>query len=333
MRFGPVPVVQAEGAILAHAEVAADPINPASLTYKIAKGTCLNRQNLKDLVRNGVTEVVVARLEPGDVHEDAAATRIAATLKGPGLLADAAFTGRVNLRAASAGIVEVDAEAIEKVNRVNPAITVATVAQWARLDARGLAVTVKIIPFAADAEDVARACVLGRGAVQLREGAVASATLIETQVGTAPSEKGRASIKGRLDRFGVMLSERVLVPHKVNAIAEALTAAPGEVLLVLTGSATSDSADTAPEAVRKAGGEVIHYGMPVDPGNLLFIGRLCGKVVIGLPGCARSPALNGADWVMERVLCGVPPEDIDIPGMGVGGLLKEIPTRPRPRDG
>ncbi|ABD54679.1 molybdopterin-binding protein [Jannaschia sp. CCS1] len=333
MRFGEVPVGAAEGAILAHSVIAADPINPASLTYKIAKGTCLTAEHIRDLAANDVVTVVVARLDAGDIHEDDAATRIARALCGPGLLADGAATGRVNLRAESAGIVQVDAEAIEQVNRINPAMTVATVAQWTRLEARGLAVTVKIIPFAAREEDVAAACAIGQGAVRLREGVIGSATLIETQVGAPLSEKGRRSVKGRLDRFSVLLSERVVVDHDIASVAGALVSAPGELLLILTGSATSDSADTAPEAVRAAGGEVIHYGMPVDPGNLLFIGRLGAKIVIGLPGCARSPALNGADWVMERVICGIAPEDLDIPGMGVGGLLKEIPSRPRPREG
>ena len=55
--------------------------------------------------------------------------------------------------------------------------------------------------------------------------------------------------------------------------------------------------------------------------------------MIGLPGCARSPALNGADWVLERILCGVPVTPADITGMGVGGLLKEIPQRGRLREG
>ena len=73
------------------------------------------------------------------------------------------------------------------------------------------------------------------------------------------------------------------------------------------------------------------FGMPVDPGNLLFLGRFGRKPVIGLPGCARSPALNGADWVLERVICGVDVTSTDIAAMGVGGLLKEIPTRPMPR--
>jgi molybdenum cofactor cytidylyltransferase len=102
--------------------------------------------------------------------------------------------------------------------------------------------------------------------------------------------------------------------------------------MILTGSATSDVRDTAPSGVVRAGGDVIHYGMPVDPGNLLFLGRVGTRPVIGLPGCARSPALNGADWVLERVLCGVSVEASDIAAMGVGGLLKEIPTRPRPRE-
>jgi molybdenum cofactor cytidylyltransferase len=72
--------------------------------------------------------------------------------------------------------------------------------------------------------------------------------------------------------------------------------------------------------------------MPVDPGNLLFFGELNGKPVIGLPGCARSPALNGADWVLERILCGVTVTPDDIAAMGVGGLLKDIPLRGRLRN-
>lgn len=336
MKFGSVPVAEAEGAILAHSVQASDPLDDHSFVYKIAKGTVLTAQHVADLAANDVAEVMVARLQNGDLHEDIAAARIAAALMGAGLQADGAATGRVNLRAASAGIVEINAGAIAQVNRINPAITVATVAPWTRLSARGLAVTVKIIPFGVSARDVETACALGAGAVALREGVIGSASLIETVIEEAAkdvSDKGRRSVKGRLDPFLVLLSDRIVVPHAVDALSAALKDAPGELLLILTGSATSDIADTAPAAVRAAGGEVIHYGMPVDPGNLLFIGRLGEKVVIGLPGCARSPALNGADWVMERVICGIAPEDIDIPAMGVGGLLKEIASRPKPRAG
>jgi molybdenum cofactor cytidylyltransferase len=73
--------------------------------------------------------------------------------------------------------------------------------------------------------------------------------------------------------------------------------------------------------------------MPVDPGNLLLLGRVGEVPVLGLPGCARSPKVNGFDWVLQRLVAGVPVRREDIMRMGAGGLLAEIPTRPQPRGG
>ena len=131
------------------------------------------------------------------------------------------------------------------------------------------------------------------------------------------------------------MANRAQVPASVAegaVVVEAVAAARADLVLILTASATSDPADVAPEAVRAAGGTVSRFGMPVDPGNLLFLGHQGGRPVIGLPGCARSPALNGADWVRERVACGLEVGDGDIAAMGVGGLLKESPARPHPRE-
>lgn len=334
MKFGPMPVGAAEGAILAHSVAARQRPHAQQVTYRIAKGTVLSAAHIEDLVAEGMREVTVARLEAGDVHEDAAALRLARALVqgAKGVELGGAATGRVNVRATGAGLVALDVDAIHALNRINPGITVATVPQWHRLDRRGLAATIKIIPYAVPEADLAKACVVGAGAMGFAVPQLASATLIETQVGRdLPGEKGRQSVAGRLERLGVHLSERVVVAHEAGAIAEALRAAPGALKLILTGSATSDLQDTAPEGVRAAGGQIVHYGMPVDPGNLLFLGDVDGGAVIGLPGCARSPALNGADWVLERVICAVPVTPEDIAGMGVGGLLKEIPSRPMPR--
>jgi molybdenum cofactor cytidylyltransferase len=128
------------------------------------------------------------------------------------------------------------------------------------------------------------------------------------------------------------LVESLTVPHKTAELAQVISGAQGDIILILTASATSDPSDVAPQAVRDAGGNVTRFGMPVDPGNLLFLGDYGGRPVIGLPGCARSPALNGADWVLERVVCGVPVSDQDIAAMGVGGLLKESAARGMPRE-
>jgi len=104
-----------------------------------------------------------------------------------------------------------------------------------------------------------------------------------------------------------------------------------EMIVVFGASAVTDPQDVIPAAIRRAGGEVERVGMPVDPGNLLVLGSLGDVPVIGAPGCARSPKENGFDWVLARILAGEPPTSMDIAGMGVGGLLKEIPTRPQPR--
>lgn len=324
MEFGPIPVAAARGAILAHS---------LDLTSgRLRKGRVLTCEDQALLRADGVATVIAARLSPGDLHEDAAATRIAAEVAGQGLRVTQAATGRVNLHARGPGIVRVDRSAVNALNAVNPMITLATVPEWHRADPDGMVGTVKIIAYGVAADAVERAAEAGAGALSLVPPVVQTVTLIETTTtDTDPSPKGREAMRGRLDRFGVALTDRVVVPHRSDAIADALIAAAGDVVMILTASATSDIHDVAPSAVALAGGRVDRFGMPVDPGNLLFIGVMGSKPVIGLPGCARSPALNGADWVLERVLCGVAVNGADIAGMGVGGLLKEIPTRPSPR--
>jgi molybdenum cofactor cytidylyltransferase len=122
-------------------------------------------------------------------------------------------------------------------------------------------------------------------------------------------------------------------PHEADAVAEAVAEAPPvDLLLVAGASAITDRRDVLPAGIAAAGGRVDHFGMPVDPGNLLLLARRDGATVLGLPGCARSPKLNGFDWVLQRVGAGLPVDREQIMAMGVGGLLAEIATRPQPRE-
>lgn len=281
---------------------------------------------------------MVARLQ-GDVGEDQAAERLAGSLvpdpAGQGLEVTQAFTGRVNLNAVGPGLVEVDAGAVLALNMVDPAITLATLAPLTRVGRGTLVGTVKIISYGVDPAALARACKAAIGAVRVRPVQLTSASLILTEVAGQDeklSSKGRRAVEVRLRGLGMRLAGVEVVAHQEAEIAAALLRAGGEMVLILTGSATSDLYDTAPQAVRAAGGEVLRFGMPVDPGNLLFLGQLAGRPVVGLPGCARSPALNGADWVLERLACGLVVGDAEIAALGVGGLLKEIPIRPQLRE-
>ena len=329
MRFGPVPLDEAEGAMLAHSVRL-----PAG---KLPKGRVLAAEDVAALRDAGTERVIVARLDPGDSGENEAAEALARALvpdaAAAGLRLTAPFTGRVNLIAEHPGVVVMDEARLTAVNRVDPMITLATVPPFQQMAAGGMVGTVKIISYGVPGDRLSAACEAGRGAIRLARPVLSRAALVVSEIPGGAGEKGVPAVRGRLDALGISMGAPVTVPHETGAISRAVAAAEGDLVLILTGSATSDPHDVAPEAVRAAGGEVARFGMPVDPGNLLFLGRQGGRPVIGLPGCARSPALNGADWVLARVACGIDVTPDDIARMGVGGLLKEIPTRPQPRAG
>lgn len=330
MRFGPVPLDEAQGAILAHSVKTAK--------GRLRKGLTLGAPEVAALRAAGLNDVIVARMDPGDFQENEAAAQLAAALvpdpQAAGLRVTEPFTGRVNLIAEGAGVAVLDVPALERFNRVDPMITIATVPAFQQMRPGGMVATIKIISYAVRGSDVVRAAGLAPAALRLARPVYRSAGLVITEIPGGPSnDKGERVVADRVAALGMEMAEVQTVPHRMPALVAALSEVKGDIALILTGSATSDIDDVAPAAVRQAQGVVERFGMPVDPGNLLFLGRIGPRPVIGLPGCARSPALNGADWVLSRIACGLTVTGDDIAAMGVGGLLKEIPTRPQPRAG
>ncbi len=332
MEFGPVAPVDARGAVLAH--------SVALPSGKLRKGRVLTAEDVAALAAAGVARVTVARLGPGDIDEDAAAAALARALvpdpEAVGLRLARAHTGRVNIHAEGIGLARLDEDRLHAVNAVSELISLATVAPWTRMAPGGLVATMKIIPYGIDAGLVAQAEAAGRGALALAPIRIGEAALIVTTHAAGSTEetgKGHAAIEARLEALGMRLAGVTQVAHDVDALAAAIAAAQAGMVLVLTASATSDPRDVGPEALRRAGGRVTRVGMPVDPGNLLFYGALAdGRPLIGLPGCARSPARNGADRVLERLAAGLDLTPDEVAAMGVGGLLKEPPGRRQPRE-
>jgi molybdenum cofactor cytidylyltransferase len=331
MKFGPAPLARALGAISAHAVRVGG--------ARLKKGQKIGAAEQAALAAAGVETVIVAELEPGDVGEDEAARRLAEAIAGPHLRLAPPFTGRVNLYAAAAGLLKVSRPAIDAVNRVDDAITAATLAEWAPVAEGDMAATVKIIPFATTEKALAAACAAaGRDAVSvapyrpLRFGIVS--TLLPGLKASVVN-KTLGVLEARLAPARARIAEERRCAHETAALTETLRTLPQDCdgLIVFGASAITDRRDVIPAAIEAAGGRVEHLGMPVDPGNLLLIGELDGKPVIGAPGCARSPKENGFDWVLGRVLAGIPVTRADIQAMGVGGLLMEIESRPQPRQG
>ncbi|RVA58297.1 4-diphosphocytidyl-2C-methyl-D-erythritol kinase, partial [Mesorhizobium sp. M7A.F.Ca.CA.001.08.1.1] len=140
MKFGPIPIETAEGAVLAHSTTAGE--------RRFRKAHRLSAEDVALLRTAGVSEVVAAVLAEDDLGEDAAAQTIAGSMAFRGIEAKPAATGRVNLHAKAPGIFTVDAAAIDAINAIDPAITIATLAQHAPVEKGQMVATVKIIPFA-----------------------------------------------------------------------------------------------------------------------------------------------------------------------------------------
>ncbi len=316
-----MPLGEAEGAILAH--------SVATPEGRLRKGSRLDACAVARLRAAGRDNVIVARLDPGDVTEDAVAEMVGRALLAPGLELRPPFTGRANLHATGPGVLEVSRAKIDAANAITPDVTVATLPEWQRVAAGTMVATVKIIPYATDGETLSGRLDALAGALRLHPPAIDRAELIVTVLEGAPD--GARAVLDRLDRLD-LTCEVTRMPHRRDAIRAALASGDAPLRLILTASATSDTEDVGPGALVDAGGHLTRFGMPVDPGNLLFLGRLGGDHVLGLPGCARSPKLNGADWILERLVCGIDVTNEDIARLGVGGLLGEIPTRPQPRE-
>ncbi|HML14508.1 MAG TPA: molybdopterin-binding/glycosyltransferase family 2 protein [Xanthobacteraceae bacterium] len=333
MKFGPVPLHEAEGGIAVHS------IRKGGLVLK--KGTLIGKSEIAALAGAGIAELTVARLEPGDVPEDVAAGEIAAAVAGEGVHVERAFTGRANLFAESAGVLVVDRAAVDALNRVDPAITFATLSAFAPVVAGKMIATVKIIPFAVsrDARDAALAAAArAQPLVRVAPYRVRRLGIVSTVLpGLADKviEKTLRITAERIAPAGARIVAERRVPHETAALAVAIQEvldAGAELVIVFGASAIADTRDVIPAAIEAVGGEIGHFGMPVDPGNLLLIAQAQGRPVLGAPGCARSPKENGFDWVLMRLLAGLDVSREDIIAMGVGGLLMEIVTRPQPRE-
>ncbi len=333
MIFGDTPIEAAEGAILAHS------LKLGAVSFK--KGRMLSAEDVAALERAGVRRVVAARLDADDVHEDKAAAAIAEAVVGEGLGMSAAVTGRSNLIVEERGVLVVDRARLDALNLVDEAVTVATLAPFELVEPRQMAATVKIIPFAVGERllerclDAARA---GEGAL-IRVAALRprKVGLVQTSLpGMKESllDKTRQAVDGRLAALACAPADEVRCDHSEVAVAEAvdrLIRRGAGLVLVSGASAIVDRRDVVPAGIARAGGAIDHFGMPVDPGNLILLAHVAETPVLGLPGCARSPKTNGFDWVLQRLIADLPVGSDEVMRMGAGGLLKEIPARPLPR--
>ena len=322
MIFGEFPLAECEGLLLAHSLRLPERI--------IKKGRRLTGDDIQSLAAAGISRVNGARLDAGDVDENAAAGAVAAVLGGPGIATRAPQAGRCNLYATERGLLTLDAGIIERINRGDESVTVATLPPLSAVRRGAVVATVKIIPLAVSGALVA-ACLAqaGQGAAMrlLPFRAHCSALIVTEQPGD-PQRNYIAAVNSsrrRMEELGSHLGLVQRCAHGTEAVTLALRealAAGCSLILIAGATVPKDRADTVPAGIVAAGGEILHFGMPVEPGNMLLLARIGAVPVIILPGCARSRRSNGLDWVLQRMLAGLPMGAEQIMGMGVGGLIR-----------
>lgn len=325
MKFGSAPLNESIGAIVAHA------VRIEGLVLK--KGEIVEAVHVHALEKAGVREIVVAQMEEGDASENEAAALLAKASAGEGVRVERAFTGRANLFAQEAGVLVVDVAALDRINDIDETLTIATLPPWRMVIAGEMIGTVKVIPFAvprATLEVALRAAhnppIRVAAFKPLRVGVLSTLLpgLKESVIAKTLRVMGE-----RLAPMGGSVVVEQRTPHEAPALAQAIkTLAPQcDIVVVFGASAITDRRDVIPAALVEAGGQIVHLGMPVDPGNLLLVGKIGGKPLLGAPGCARSPKENGFDWVLQRLCAGIDVTASDIKRMGAGGLLMEIVDR------
>lgn len=331
MIFDSFPLDEALGAVVAHSHRLPDRV--------LKKGTVLDEAAIATLRAAGRGEIIAARLQAGDVAENEAADRLAAAFDAPGLTRRRAATGRVNLHAAHAGLLIVNRDTVDRINLTDESLTLATLPDATVVAAGEMVATVKIIPFALPAAALERVEAVARAApaFALYPFRKLHTGLILTELPGLKESVTEGTIEAthaRVTGFGGTLLPPLRCPHAEAPIAaalEQLLAAGAELLLVAGASATVDRRDVGPAGVVRAGGEITHFGMPVDPGNLICLGRIGSVPALVLPGCARSPRANGIDFVLRRIFAGLLMGPAEVMRMGVGGLLKDTAERPLPR--
>ena len=333
MRFGRFNAPDSAGIVLAHS------IEVEGRKFK--KGRVLSGTDVAALDRAGIEEVAGARIDEDDMTEDAAAAIVAKALAGPRTRVGAPFTGRCNVFAETDGICLIAGSEVDRFNAVDEALTIATLPPGRAVRTDEMLATVKVIPFAVPGEMLDRALERLGPEPPIRVAAFrpSATTIIQTRLPPTKDtvlDKTSRVLRSRLQAIHGRVVEEIRCGHDAGAVSSAIGRAldaGAQLVLIVGASAIVDRRDVIPSGIVAAGGDVLHLGMPVDPGNLLLLARCRGSPVLGLPGCARSPKFNGLDLVLERLAAGLEVAPRDIMGMGVGGLLKEAASRPQPRRG
>lgn len=274
-----------------------------------------------------VVDVTVLVLEPGDLHEDEAACRLAEAVAGEGLTLRGPSESRVDLLAAEAGVVHVDVAGLERFNRTDP-LEAFTVFDGQIVRAGDLVASVKVAPH------VVREAVVEGAIRALRSGPLVRVApfrpmrvgvLVKETLAAGARARFERSVREKVEALGSRIERIVYVEDEPSAVQRGLlelTHGAAAVDLVLTaGGASTDPDDPFFTAIARLRGRIVRHGVPAHPGSMLWLARVGHAAVLGLPSCGAYSKVTAADLLIPRLLSGDPPTAATVAKLGHGGVL------------
>ena len=273
--------------------------------------------------------VTVLIPEPGELHEDAAAVRLAAAVGGSGLVVRGPAQSRLDLLAESAGVANVRIAELERLNRIDP-LEVFTVFDGQVVEAGDLVASVKVAPHLVDASVVdegARLADFGSRPLVWVAPFVPSrvGVIVKESVRAPARERFEASVRAKIEGLGSKITSIAYVDDDAEAVETAiggLVHGPDPVDLILTaGAASTDPLDACFLAIASLGGRVVRRGVPAHPGSMLWLARIGRTAILGLPTCGAYSKATAADLLLPRLLSGEPASERTVAKLGHGGIL------------
>ena len=295
-----------------------------------SKGRRLTADDLLALaVADPGPAVTVVIAEAGELHEDDAAVRLAQAIAGPNLEVRGPNQSRLDLVAAVAGVVNVRIAELERLNRLDP-LEVFTVFDGQIVERGDLIASVKVAPHVVDASIVeagARIASFGSQPIVWVAAFVARrvGVVVKESVRATARERFEASVRAKIEGLGSTIIDILYVEDDVDAVEAAVgrfvRGADTADLVLTAGSASTDPRDAFFVAIDALGGRIVRRGVPSHPGSMLWLARVGGTAILGLPTCGAYSKATAADLLLPRLVSGEPASEKTVAKLGHGGIL------------
>jgi hypothetical protein len=320
-----VKIEDAVGMVLPHDITRIIPGKFKGVGFK--KGHIVQKKDIPELLKLGKQHLYVLNLSDADLHEDAAALRIARAVCGKTLKWTDPCEGKTNLVAQTDGVLKIDSTGLLKINRLGSVI-ISTLKNNFPCKAGQTVAATRIIPLIIRKTKIERLETIAEKYNALievlpyqKQKAGAVVTGSELYDGLIKDEFDRY-VGSKISELGSTVIQKILAPDDPDQIADAIRKliTRGCELIITTGGLSVDPDDVTRVGIKKTGAKVLFYGAPILPGAMFLYARLDGVPIMGLPACVYYHAVTIFDLILPRVLAGGTITGDDIAAMGHGGL-------------